>query len=64
MLAKRQRALDDDTVPFFIAAVRESTDRELITECVRLVLSRQPDLVLIDDIAAMLSTDTWVDELL
>lgn len=63
-LAGAGELLDGDAILTFVAAIRECTDRKLVNECLRLVLSKQPIIALIGNVAAMLTPDMWVDELL
>lgn len=63
-LAETEASLDGDASLLFVAAIRECSDEELVTECLKHVLSRQPVLALMGHVAAMLTPDMWVDELL
>lgn len=57
------RLSEADTLGF-TAAVRECGDSNLATECLAVVLARQPQIALIGEVAPMLTPDMWVDELL
>ena len=63
-LTEAGASLDGDAALLFVAAIRECSDEGLVTECLKQVLSRQPVLALMGHVAAMLTTDMWVDELL
>lgn len=63
-LAETGAPLDGDAALLFVTAIRECSDGGLVAECLKVVLSRQPVLALMGHMAAMLTTDMWVDELL
>ena len=63
-LAEKGERLDGYAIDAFASAVHDSDDEDLAAECVREVLTKQPDLALNSDLAMLLAPEMWVDELL
>ena len=64
MLVKTGDPLDEDAAHIFVTTAHERVGEEFAAKCLRQIIPTQPRLALIDDVAAMLTPDMWVDGLL